>query len=88
MSVSVTDKQKDGTIGRQSLSPYDCLVVKPTAGASNDKCSVSIIWRKGHFRNWFKESGQGDSLGYVKKWKKEVHFPKTEASKSLILFNF
>lgn len=88
LSVSVTDKQGDGTMGRQSLSPYDCLVVKATAGVSNDKCSVSIIWRKGHFRNLFKESGQGESGGYVNKWKEVAHFPKMEPSKSLILFNF
>lgn len=88
LSVSVTDKQGDGTMGRRSLSPYDCLVVKPTAGASDDKRGVSIIWRKGHFRNWFKESGKGDSGGYVKKWKELVHFPQMGPSKSLILFNF
>lgn len=71
LSVSVTDKQGDGTMGRRSLAPSDCLVVKPTAGASNDKRRVSIILRKGHFRNWFKEqegeSGRGDSGGYIKK---------------------
>lgn len=37
------------------VAPSDCLVVKPTAGASNDKRRVSIISREGHFRNWFKE---------------------------------
>lgn len=55
LSVSVTDKQGDGTMGRRPLAPSDCLVVKPTAGASNDKRRVSIILRKGHFGKWFKE---------------------------------
>lgn len=43
LSVSVTDKQGDGTMGRRPVAPSDCLVVKPTAGASNDKRRVSII---------------------------------------------
>lgn len=55
LSVSVTDKQGGGTMGRRPVAPSDCLVVKPTAGASNDKRRVSIISREGHFRNWFKE---------------------------------
>ena len=55
LSVSVTDKQGEGTMGRRPLAPSDCLVVKTTAGASNDKRRVSIISRKDHFRNWFKE---------------------------------
>lgn len=91
LSVSVTHKQGGGTMGRRPLAPSDCLVVKPTAGASNDKRQVSIISRKGHFRNWFRErereSGGGDSGGYIKKWKAPLHFSPMEASKSLILFN-
>lgn len=71
LSISVTDKQGDGTMGRRSLALSDCLVVKPTAGVSNDKRRVSIISRKGHFGRWFKEkegeSGRGDSGGYIKK---------------------
>lgn len=55
LSISVTDKQGDGTIGRRSLALSDCLVVKPTAGVSDDKRRVSIISRKGHFGKWFKE---------------------------------
>lgn len=55
LSVSVTDKQGDGTMGRRPFSPSDCLVVKPTAGVSDDKRRVSIISRKGHFGDWFKE---------------------------------
>lgn len=35
-----------------------------------------------------RESGRGDSGGYIKKWKELVHFPKMGPSKSLILFNF
>jgi len=90
LSVSVTDKQGDRTMERRSLAPSDCLVVKPTAGASSDKRRVSVISRKGHFRNWFKEkeeSGRGDSGGYIKKWRELVHFPKMGPSKSPILFN-
>lgn len=67
LSVRVTDKQGDGTMGQRPLAPSDCLVVKPTAGASNDKRRVSIISRKGHFGNWFKEREAGDSGGYIKK---------------------
>lgn len=62
LSVSVTDKQGDGTMGRRPLASSDCLVVKPTAGASNDKRRVSIISRMGHFRNWFKEK-EGEREG-------------------------
>lgn len=53
--VSVTDRQGDGTMGRRPLALSNCLVVKPTAGALNDKRGVSVILRKGHFRDWLKE---------------------------------
>lgn len=55
LSLSVTDKQRAGTMGRWPFTPSDCRVVKPTAGASDDKHRVSIISRKGHFGNWLKD---------------------------------
>ena len=84
LSVSVTDKQGDRTMERRSLAPSDCLVVKPTAGASNDKRKVSVISQKGHFRNWFKEKEgewQRRRGGYIKKWKELVHFQQIGPSK-------
>lgn len=55
LSVSVTDRQGDRTMGRQPLTLSNCLVVKPTAGALNDKRGVSFVLRKGDYRNGFKE---------------------------------
>lgn len=43
LSVSVTDKHGDRTMRRRSLAPSDCLVVKPTAGASDDKRGVNYF---------------------------------------------
>lgn len=91
LSVSVTDKHKARTMGRQSFMPSDCLVVKPTAGASDDKRNVSIILKKGYFRNWFrgkrKKAGERDGRDCIKKWKEPIHFQQMGPSKRLILFN-
>lgn len=91
LSVSVTDKQGDGTMGRRPLALSDCLVVKPTAGASNDKRRMSIISRKGHFRNWFKEKEgewQRRQWGLHKEMEEAGLFSQMGPSKSPILFNF
>lgn len=58
--------QGAGTMGRWWLAPSDCLVVKPTAGVSDDKCRVSIISRKGHFGgNWLKDKERERGAGTV-----------------------
>ncbi len=92
LSVCVTDKQGDGTMGPTAACSADCLVVKRTAGASDDKRGVSIILRKGHFRNWFKERegrvAEDTVRVIIKQWERAVNFAKMGPSKGLILFNF
>lgn len=68
LSLSVTDKPGAGTIGRWSSAPSNCLVVKPTAGALNDKRRASIMSRKSHFGNWLldKEGERGKGTVGVK----------------------
>lgn len=65
LSFSVTDKQGDGTMGRAPLSPRDCLVVKATAGAADDKRRVSIIWKEGPFWKLVQRERQRQTVGVM-----------------------
>lgn len=52
-------------MGRAPLSPRDCLVVKATAGAADDKRRVSIIWKEGPFWKLVQRERRRQTVGVM-----------------------
>lgn len=79
--VSQTNREM-GQKERRSPAPSDCLVVKPTAGASDDKTPSVNYFREGPFQKLVQRGKDMESRGYIKKWKEWVHFLKMRPCKS------